>query len=75
MAKRHASLLSFCQITHKRQRKSEEKASNDQDQESDDQDVQVVDSPEESDGPYLLLLFTTHGGSSIASIPAILYHI
>ena len=56
MAKRHASLLSFCQSTHKRQRKSEEKASDDQDQESDDQDVQVVDSPEESDGPYLITI-------------------
>ena len=52
MAKRQASLLSFCQITHKRQRESEEKAGDDQDQESDNfdlQDVQVEDSPEESE--------------------------
>ena len=47
-----ASLLSFCQSTHKRQRESEEIADDDQDQESDDsdrQDVQVEDSPEESE--------------------------
>ena len=52
MAKRQASLLSFCQSTHKRQRESEEKAYDDQDQESDDsdcQDVQDEDSPEESE--------------------------
>ena len=52
MAKRQASLLSFCQSTHKRQRESEEKADDDQDQESDDsdhQDVQVEDSSEESE--------------------------
>ena len=43
---------SFCQITHKRQWESKEKADDDQDQESDDsdrQDVQVEDSPEESE--------------------------
>ena len=56
MAKRHASLLSFCHSTHKRQRKSEEKASDDQDQESEDPDIQVVDSPEESDDPYLITI-------------------
>ena len=52
MAKRQASLLSFCQSTHKRQSESEETADDDQDQESDDsdrQDVQVEDIPEESD--------------------------
>ena len=52
MAKRQASLLSFCQSTHKRQRETEEKADDDQDQESDDfdhQDVQVEDNPEESE--------------------------
>ena len=41
-----------CQSTHKRQRKSEENAGVDQDQESDDsdcQDVQVEDSPEKSE--------------------------
>ena len=46
MAKRQASLLCFCQSTHKRLRESEEKADDDQDQESDDsdcQDVQVED--------------------------------
>ena len=37
MAKSHASLLNFFHSIHKRQRKSEEKASDDQDQESDDQ--------------------------------------
>ena len=31
MARRQASLLSFCQSTHKRQRKSEEKADDDKD--------------------------------------------
>ena len=56
MAKRHASLLSFCHSTDKRQRKSEEKASDDQDQESEDPDIQVVDSPEESDDPYLITI-------------------
>ena len=52
MAKRQASLLSFCQSTHKRKRESEEKADDNQDQESDDfdrQDVQVEDIPEESE--------------------------
>ena len=47
MARRQASLLSFCQS-----RESKEKADDDQDQESDDfdrQDVQVEDSPEESE--------------------------
>ena len=47
MAKRQASLLSFCLSTHMRQRESEEKADDDQDQESDDcdrQDVLVEDS-------------------------------
>ena len=51
MAKRHASLLSFCQSTNKGQRESEEKADDDHDQESDDsdrQDAQVVDNPEVS---------------------------
>ena len=55
MAKRQAYLLSFSQSTHKRQRKSEEKANDDQDQESDDfdhQDVLVEDSPEESEHEY-----------------------
>ena len=42
MAKRQASLLSFCQSTHKRQRKSEEKADDDQDQESDVSNCQDV---------------------------------
>ena len=52
MAKRQASLLSVCQSTHKRKRESEEKAADDQDQESDDfdrHDVQVEDIPEESE--------------------------
>ena len=43
-------MLSFCQSTHKRQRESEEKADDDQDQELDDsdcQDMQVEDSSEE----------------------------
>ena len=51
MAKSQASMLSFCQSTHKGQRESEEKADDDQDQESDNsdrQDVQVEGSPEES---------------------------
>ena len=46
MAKRQASLLSFCQS----ERESEEKTDDDQDHESDDsdcQDVQAVDSLEE----------------------------
>ena len=50
MAKRQASLLSFCQYKKKWQRVPEENTDNDQDQESDDsdcQDVQVEDSPEE----------------------------
>ena len=52
MAKRQASLLSFCESTHKRQRGSEEKADDDQDKESDDsdhQDAQIEDNPEESE--------------------------
>ena len=52
MTKRQASLLSFSQSTHRRQRVSEKKANDDQDQESDDsdsQDIQVEDSPEESE--------------------------
>ena len=52
MVKRQASLLSFCQSTHKRQSESEEKADVDQDQESDDsdhQDVQVEERPDESE--------------------------
>ena len=48
--------LVFVIVHIKRQRKSEEKASDDQDQESDDQDVQVVDIPEESDGPYRITI-------------------
>ena len=51
MAKRQASLLNFCQSTHKRQRESEEK-SDDQILESNDsdrQDAQIEDSPEESE--------------------------
>ena len=35
MAKRQASMLSFCQNTRKQQRESEKKANDDQDQESD----------------------------------------
>ena len=52
MAKRQASLLSSCQSTHKRQRASKEKADDDEDHESkysNRQDVQVVDSPVESE--------------------------
>ena len=52
MTKRQASLLSFYQSTHKRQREFEEKADDDQDQElgdSDRQDIQVEDSPKESE--------------------------
>ena len=52
MAERQASLLSFCQRTHKRQRESVAKADDDHDQESDDsdrQDVQVEDISEESE--------------------------
>ena len=51
MAKRQASLLNFCQSTHKRQRESEEK-SDDQNIESNDsdrQDAHIEDSPEESE--------------------------
>ena len=52
MAKRQASLLSFCQSTHKRQRQFEEKADGDHYQESDDSDHQdkpVEYSPKESE--------------------------
>ena len=52
MAKRQASLLSFCHSTCKRQRESVKKADDDQDQESDDsdsQDAQIEDNPEESE--------------------------
>ena len=51
-SERQASLLSFRQNTHKRPREPEEKADDDQDLESDDsdrQDVQVEESPEESE--------------------------
>ena len=58
MAKRQEFLLSFCQSTLKRQRESEEKADDDQESHDSDrqdvqveyhQDIQVEDSPEESE--------------------------
>ena len=52
MARRQASLLSFYQSTHKKQRESKGKAGDDRDQESDDsdcQDVQVEENQEESE--------------------------
>ena len=52
MAKRQASLLSFCQTTHKSQQESEEMTDDVQNEESDVSDHQAVqadDSPEESE--------------------------
>ena len=63
MAKRQAPLLSFCPSTHKRQREFEEKADDDQDQESDDsgrQDEQVEDSPQNLSMNLIILIMIHH---------------